>query len=824
MSESANSSDKSSKGSLKGKRGRKEAVRKAVLEKYAQVQPHLYYYLTLLAAVAAIYFLIRPPAGEDISHFRLNEPAPRIVSAPFEFSFVDDASTTLKQLEAEARVAPVYRYKEENLVRAQAKVKALAQVAGAVEIHSVTPTEAWAQTVLAEAGIVLADRIYSASDAVVNLPHSTFSALAFYRKFETFWTVLGEALLKAKGDRVADNVNPLRFPLNKRGTEMNLPLTVGATLIMEDGQSMVSTTVYTMDEFVTRFQELIAAAFPSETEHKALREFALDLLHAVWVGPTLFFDVTATELRRNEASQKILPIVVQVNKGETIIGKNKIVTEEHILKLRKLQERMRLSPMVEMGYFILSVLFVVMLLRYFSGYYPTVAGNPQKVGVIFFAVIMVLALARVAVFLSMLDLGGDTLQQVGFMVPVGALGVMLTILDSALLAMFCCGLTALYVGIILSGGIETYVLPYVIVAAITSSGAIYAVTRIQQRSDLYRAGGVVILLSGLAITALALLHYKTLDQLQLHAQEIKWALIWGAVNGGLVTSLCSVLLPIFEDFYGVITDIKLLELSQKNELLQRLEEEAPGSYQHSMRVATLAETAAGAIKANALLTRVGCYYHDIGKMEKAQYFVENQQTSADKAKHSKISPHMSCLIIRNHVKNGIELAKKYKLPKAIVDFIPEHHGTTLMAYFYNMALSNKEMEGTIKEEDFRYPGPKPQSRETAIVMLADCLEAASRTLENATEGDIRQLVRKMINERFMDGQFDECDLSLKDLNTLCTTFSESLMHMKHQRIVYPERPAKEDSSGEAAGKEGEGSKKAGKEEKRAIERNGQSVV
>ncbi len=238
------------------------------------------------------------------------------------------------------------------------------------------------------------------------------------------------------------------------------------------------------------------------------------------------------------------------------------------------------------------------------------------------------------------------------------------------------------------------------------------------------------------------------------------------------------------------TDIKLLELSRKNALLQKLENDAPGTYQHSMRVATLAETAAEAIGANALLTRVGCYYHDIGKSLKSQYFVENQQSSADKAKHSKLTPNMSCLIIRNHVKHGLELAKQYNLPKVISDFIPEHHGTTLLTYFYHEALSQEETEGTVKEEDYRYPGPKPQSKETAIVMLADALEASSRTLKSTLEKDVRQLVRKIINDRFMDGQFDECDLTLKDLHALYNTFSETIMHTMHQRIEYPVLPAK----------------------------------
>ena len=270
------------------------------------------------------------------------------------------------------------------------------------------------------------------------------------------------------------------------------------------------------------------------------------------------------------------------------------------------------------------------------------------------------------------------------------------------------------------------------------------------------------------------------------AEELKWALIWGGVNGGLVSILSMALLPIFEDFYGVVTDMKLLELSQKKRYSPAARTGGRRDRTNtSMRVATLAETAAESIGANALLTRVGCYYHDIGKTVKPQYFVENQQTSADKAKHSKLTTNMSCFLIRSHVKHGIELAEKYKLPKVIIDFIPEHHGTHLMSFFYHQALEEQGAEGVVKESDFRYPGPKPQSKETAIAMLADALEASSRTLENPAERDVRQLVRKIINDRFMDGQFDQCNLTLKDLHTLFLSFSESIMSMLHQRIAYP---------------------------------------
>ena len=269
---------------------------------------------------------------------------------------------------------------------------------------------------------------------------------------------------------------------------------------------------------------------------------------------------------------------------------------------------------------------------------------------------------------------------------------------------------------------------------------------------------------------------------------ILFALLWGALNGILSTGIAVTFLPVFEDILGIATDIKLLELSIKTPVLKRLEEEAPGTYLHSLSVAALAEAAAESIKANPLLCRVGALYHDIGKISKPMYFAENQTTQSDKMRHAQLTPNMSVRLIRNHVKEGLDLAVEYKLPKIIADFIPQHHGTTLLTYFYGQALSEDEKD-SVQEENYRYPGPKPQIVESAILMLADSIEAASRTLPvNSKEGEIKQFVRKIINEKFMDGQFDECYLTLRDLHTLSEAFAKSVMNQMHRRVEYPKIP------------------------------------
>lgn len=257
----------------------------------------------------------------------------------------------------------------------------------------------------------------------------------------------------------------------------------------------------------------------------------------------------------------------------------------------------------------------------------------------------------------------------------------------------------------------------------------------------------------------------------------------GIFNGLISTFLTMGLLPVFEYLFDITTDITLLELSDlNNPLLKRLTLEAPGTYHHSIVVGNLAEAAAKALDANPLLARVGAYYHDIGKVDKPEYFVENQM--GVKSKHEKLSPSMSALILESHVKEGAELAEKEHLPKKLIDMIKEHHGTTLMTFFYKKAL---DKGGSRTEEaEFRYPGPKPRSKEAAILMLADAVEAASRTLEEPKPARIRNLIRKIIMDKFEQGELEECELTLKDLHIIEESFLPILIGVFHPRIDYPQ--------------------------------------
>ena len=259
----------------------------------------------------------------------------------------------------------------------------------------------------------------------------------------------------------------------------------------------------------------------------------------------------------------------------------------------------------------------------------------------------------------------------------------------------------------------------------------------------------------------------------------------GAALAGFLVSGC---LPLVERCFGIVTDISLLELADgSHPLLQELVRRAPGTYTHSMTVATLAEPAAEAIGANPLLTRVGSYFHDIGKMLKPHYFIENQ---TGENRHDALEPALSTLIIIGHVKDGVALAEQYRLPRPIIDFIQQHHGTTLVEYFYREALRLQESAAATAtselEPTFRYPGPKPQNRENGIVMLADAVESSSRALDDPTPGSLRKLVHDLLMKRLLDGQFEESGLTLTELHLIEESLCKSLIALYHARIKYPD--------------------------------------
>jgi cyclic-di-AMP phosphodiesterase PgpH len=312
--------------------------------------------------------------------------------------------------------------------------------------------------------------------------------------------------------------------------------------------------------------------------------------------------------------------------------------------------------------------------------------------------------------------------------------------------------------------------------------ASYLVHGARRRSTVIRAGIIVGISQVVSIVLI--------ERFAIGPSPEKYAIL--LMNGFLTCIIVLGVLPIFEYLFRTLTNISLLELADFNHpLLQRMVMEAPGTYHHSLIVGNISEAACRAIGANALLARVGAYYHDIGKMVKPGYFSENQ--SDDLSKHDNLSPSISKMIIMNHIKEGVDLAQKYRLSPILISFIQQHHGSSLVYYFYRRALEKLEEEQEVEEEGFRYPGPKPNTKETAIVLLADSVEAATRALRDHSPKKVEEAVHKIINNKFIDRQLDECDLTLNDLEKISEVFIRFLSGIYHSRAEYPEETRSENN-------------------------------
>ena len=366
-----------------------------------------------------------------------------------------------------------------------------------------------------------------------------------------------------------------------------------------------------------------------------------------------------------------------------------------------------------------------------------------------------------------------------FAIPFASGAMIIAVLVNRNVAMIMSVLTSFLISLLFE---EKIIFP--LFSFMGSVAASYHIVNSRQRSTFFKVGLFLGVINIAAIFCLNLLSGHFLNDLPI---RLAMGILGGIITGVLVAGIT----PVFESLFGFITYIKLLELANLNQpIFQRMIIEAPGTYHHSIIVASLVEAAAEAIGANALLAKVSSYYHDIGKLAKPHYYIENQ-TNYDN-RHDKLSPKMSTLIIISHIKEGCELAAQAKLGQPIINIIREHHGTSLVSYFYDKAKKDKdESIRSLTENDFRYPGPKPQTKEAGLVMLGDIIEASSRTLTHPTPARIRSLVRERIGRVYSDGQLDDCELTLKNLSTIAETFTRILTGIFHHRVDYPESALKE---------------------------------
>lgn len=497
------------------------------------------------------------------------------------------------------------------------------------------------------------------------------------------------------------------------------------------------------------------------------------------IRPNLIYNKEATDKAIKEAVDAVQPVQKTIKVGEIIVREGNRVTPEQISMLEQLGlQRSKGYPLTLMGVAVFVLLTFWVIIEFIRRYYKEIYENDKQMLLIGLILVIILLITR---FLTVIKIGDqpELNALMGYLAPVAAGSMLLAILLDNRLAFFITIIMSIYVGLLTNGN----QLFYGIAAFMGGTAGIFKVYKLSQTSDLAKSGLFVALINIITITTLSFISGTV------SLNIVLVGIVIGAVNGILSAVLMIGALPYLESAFSITSMIKLLELSNPNHyLLKRLLLEAPGTYHHSLMVGNLAEASAEAIGANPLLVRVGSYYHDIGKIKRPEYFVENQRGFDNP--HEKIAPALSALIITSHVKEGIELAKEANLPDDIIAFIEQHHGNSLAKYFYNMAMEEDE-EGRISEDSFRYEGPRPQSKEVALVMLADSVEAAVRSLKEPTTASIKEMIDKIVKDKLNDGQLDLCDLTFRDLHTISESFATILEGVYHKRIEYPEIIVKE---------------------------------
>jgi len=527
----------------------------------------------------------------------------------------------------------------------------------------------------------------------------------------------------------------------------------------------------------TRVAELVNA---STLTNRTAREIVQELARYA-IMPNKFYDKEATNEARASARENTARVVIP--EGEVIVAKGELITPEKYELLENaglLQDRKTYWP--QLGTLLLSVLFVIVLFSYMaqsggiSGAKPKY-GNPQLL-----MLLLIFLLNMIIMQIVSLPQSSAT-AYVGYLAPVATGTMLIALLLDMHAAIVSSFLFAIAGSIIFNTGRESlFDFDYGFVIAVVSFSAIFAVHRASQRSTILKAGIMASLFGSLSVLALQLLGEK-IDQTELiYATGFAFA-------SGLITAVLVIgIMPFFEVTFGILSALKLVELSSPNHpLLRKLLTETPGTYHHSVMVGNLSEAAAEAIGADGLLCRVGSFYHDIGKTKRPNYFIENQTNIENP--HDSIEPKLSKSIIVAHARDGVEMLRGYNIPRPIRDIAEQHHGTTFLKFFYHKALKQAEEQGVEPDftaDDFRYPGPKAQSKEAAVVGIADCVEAAVRSLRKPTVEHIETMIQKIIKDRLDDNQFNECDLTMKELDKIAQTLKEAVIGIFHSRIEYPD--------------------------------------
>ncbi|MDO4581782.1 MAG: HDIG domain-containing protein [Bacillota bacterium] len=499
------------------------------------------------------------------------------------------------------------------------------------------------------------------------------------------------------------------------------------------------------------------------------------------------YDAMAHAAAIEEAMEAVLPVMVTVQSGQKLVSRGSEITEEQIEMLEAVGMQ-RNSPMYApyIGLLLLIIGCYTLLYLYLRFYQPQIY---KKRSLLWLLLVITVAILLLCKLLSLITISGEAALslRIGYLLPVAAAAILLSVLLNRDTALFVNFLLAIFVGVIMSGE-----LAYTLAALCGGAAAAITASQLSQRSQFVSASVYIALANLLAIGAYGLLFSE-------NYMHIGVGMLFGAGNGLFSAILAMGLLPFLESAFGITTVIRLLELSNSNHpLLKRLMMEAPGTYNHSILVGNLAEAAADAIGADALKVRVASYYHDIGKLKRPYFYIENQRPGENP--HDKLQPALSAMIITSHTTEGAKLLRDDKFPEEIIDIVEQHHGNSVLSYFYDKAKKQALAPEDVRADDYRYKGRIPQTKEAALVMLADGVQAAVQAVINDNKYGIEETVRELIRRRMDEGQLQECPLTFKDIDAIIQSFLMVLSGMNHSRIQYPEQMLKDkEESAQAAG-------------------------
>ncbi len=705
--------------------------------------------LWAVVAVVACSLLLMPRVGRYLPEWDRGEVATQDVVVPYDLTLPDEAATEALREEARAAVLPVYDLEP----RLQLEL-----AEGIGQLFSACRAGTAAGELAAASGLLV--------------PEPMLVVLADSECGPQLERALVDLTLQVGRTRIVDDLKALE----RRGTQgvvlRNLETNAEQPASIGEVSGAIDARAGLEDELRTRLLEQDAVA-------RRWIKPTIEFLGAN-LEPNLVFSRAETAQRVRNAGEQVSTVSRVFRRGQVLIRRGDTVTHAVGTTLRQINdERSDITKFSTLaGITLLMALMVAgwgRILRRFGG----VSGWPRELSMVYLLMILFVALNRLGVFVATsmavnsaaIWWSADAyLWGLPYAAGPITIFVLLGMQPAVLFAVFT-GLTA---GILLRGDFEVVV--FALAAGLV--GAL-ALQRLSDRGRLSRVG-IAVGACNVAVGGILALYRGVPEMPETMAVSAAAAFI----GGPLAVAVASSLLPVFEWLFGVTTDMRLLELSNQNlSLPKQLSLEAPGTYQHSLAVGNLAEAGADAVGANALLLRVCAYYHDVGKVQKPEYFVENQRGANP---HDTLSPSMSSLVIQSHVKEGLEIAVREKLPLPIRQAIATHHGTKLIRYFYSKAQDQSDPDlGEVRETDYRYPGPKPHTKELGILLLADAVEAAARTLEVPSPSKIQSMIDKIFTDALEDGQLDDCALTFSELDKIASAFLWVLTNMYHHRIDYP---------------------------------------